>query len=153
LRAQPSCGDAMNPHESVGKWISIIYRQIRIFVDKELKTYNISSSQIQILSVIIRNDGIHQEAISKILHLDKANITRAVNKLITEKLVIREIDSKDKRAYLLHLTKRGKEFEPEINKILKKTTSILLTDFNEEEKVIAVKLLKKMHTNILTANN
>jgi DNA-binding MarR family transcriptional regulator len=143
----------MDPKESVGKWISTIYRQIRIFLDKELKKYNISSSQMLVLNTIYRNDGIHQEAISKILNLDKANITRAINKLIDEGLVNREIDSNDKRAYLLHLTNKGKKLEPEIVNILKKTTSTLLTGFTAEEKKTILNLLRKMYTNILETNN
>ena len=143
----------MDPKESIGKWISTIYRQIRIFLDRELKQFNISSSQMLILNSIYRNDGIHQETISKILNLDKANITRAINKLISEGLVIREVDKKDKRAYRLHLTKKGKQLEPEIKKILKKTTSTLLTGFTEKEKKITLELLKKLYTNILDYNN
>jgi DNA-binding MarR family transcriptional regulator len=142
----------MDSKESVGKWISTIYRQIRIFLDKELKPYNISSSQMLVLNAIYRNEGIHQEAISKLLNLDKANITRAINRLIDEDLVSREIDSNDKRAYLLHLTKKGKKLEPEIVKILKRTTSTLLKGFTAEERTIILNLLQKMYSNILETN-
>jgi DNA-binding MarR family transcriptional regulator len=143
----------MKREESIGRWVSVLYRQIRINIDKELITYNIGSTQIQVLRVIINNDGINQENISRLLHVDKATVTRSVNKLVKEGYVIRNIDANDKRAYVLHLTQKGKDLEPTLRKILKSITVKLLTDFSNEEKEIAFSIFKKMHQNMIVNNS
>lgn len=140
----------MNRPESIGKWISALYRQIQIYINKELAPYNIGSGQIRVLNVIFKNEGINQESISKTLHCDKATIGRAINKLIKEGYVSRERDPNDRRSYVLHLTKNGKNLEPEIKKILVNITSILLTGFSQEEKEIALRSLKKMFQNVIS---
>jgi DNA-binding MarR family transcriptional regulator len=98
--------------------------------------------------VLYNNDGINQEAISKILNYDKATIGRAVNKLIKEDYVNRETDPADRRAYNLHLTQKGKLLEPELKSILKGSTSTLLKDFSAREREIAFELLQRMYDNI-----
>ena len=139
----------MKSEESIGRWVSILYRQIRIHIDNELKPYNIGSGQLQVLKVIINHDGINQESISRLLHLDKATITRSVNKLVKEGYVLRNVDAHDKRAYVLHLTQKGKELEPTLNKILKGITKKLLTDFSNEEKEKVINIFRKMHQNMI----
>jgi len=138
----------MNPRESIGRWISVIYRHMQMYINKELEQYHIGSGQFQILIVLSRNDGINQESISKILNLDKATVGRAVNKVVKEGYVNRLRDQKDHRAYVLHLTPKGKEIVPNIQDSLRKITQVLLSDFTPDEKEIALNLLKKMHQNI-----
>ncbi len=139
----------MDRHESVGKLISIIYRQIQIYLNKELVEYGLSSGQIQVFSVLLKNEEINQDTISKILYLDKANIARAVNKLVKLGYVKRRIDPNDRRAYILSLTQKGKKIRPAIRKILKELTNTLLKGFDESERSIPLIHLNKMYQNIL----
>jgi DNA-binding MarR family transcriptional regulator len=139
----------MQRQESIGRWISVLFRQLQIHLNRELEIYHISISHLQILIVLYKNDSINQEAISKILNYDKATIGRAVNKLIKEDYVKREIDPTDRRAYNLHLTDKGKLLEPELRQILKNSTSILLKDFSIKEREMAFELLQKMYENII----
>ena len=140
----------MKKSESVGRWISALYRYTRIYIDKEFERFQIGSGQHHVLMVLYKNDGINQEAISKVLNLDKATIARAVNKLINHGYVQRTTDPKDHRAYILHVTHKGKKIEPEIKKTLSHISSILLTGFNQREKETALRLLKKMYQNMIS---
>jgi DNA-binding MarR family transcriptional regulator len=140
----------MKQQESIGKWISATFRYMKIYIDKEFKKYSIGSGQFQILIVLDKNDGINQESISKILNLDKANVTRAVTKLEKKNYVRRVIDPNDHRAYILHLTQSGKKLVPKIRKSLTKLSSKLLSDFSIQEKDLALKLLKRMYQNMTT---
>jgi len=140
----------METRESIGKWISNLYRQIQIYITKEFKQYHIGSGQFHVFMTLLRNDGIHQETISRSLNLDKANVTRAVNKLIEVGYVTKKVDPDDKRAFILYVTPKGRKIEPEIRKILENITSRLLSDFTKSEKKIALNLLKRMHQNMFT---
>ena len=143
----------MKQQESIGKWISATFRYMKIYIDKELHEYNIGSSQFQVMLILDKNDGINQESISKIISLDKANVTRAVNKLEKEGYVRREVDPNDHRAYILHLTKKGKEPVPNIRKSLAKLSSKLLSEFSVQEQDMALKFLKRMYQNMTTIEN
>ena len=134
--------------ESIGKWISTLYRYMQIYINKEFEQYKIGSGQFHVLLVLSRYDGINQESIAKTLHLDKATIARAVNKLIKVGYIKRAKDQKDHRAYILHLTKSGAQVVPKIRKSLAKLSMILLSDFSEKEKDLAFELLKKMYNNM-----
>jgi DNA-binding MarR family transcriptional regulator len=141
----------MEKQESIGKWVSTLSRHLRIYLDKEFEQYDISSGQIHVYMTLLNNDGINQEALANQLNLDKATISRAVEKLIKEGYVTRETNPEDHRAYNLHMTKKGKDIESEIRNSLRKVTVILLSDFKADEKEIALKLLKRMHKNLLSA--
>ena len=97
---------------------------------------------------LLRNDQTNQETVAETLNLDKATVGRAIVKLMKEGYVSRSRDQNDKRAYILRITAKGKELEPIIKKISSKVTTILLTNFQPDEKEIAFRLLKKMYQNI-----
>lgn len=143
----------MSQRESIGKWLSTIYRKSQIYINKNLERYKISSSQYLTLLILQRNEGINQEAISKELYLDKATIARAVNKLLNDKYITRKVDPNDHRAYILFLTKKGRNVVPKIRQVLNRTSGIFLTGFSPHEKEMAFKLLKKMHQNMTTIEN
>jgi DNA-binding MarR family transcriptional regulator len=141
----------MKQQESIGKWISALYRHLQIQINKEFEQYRIGSGQIHVFMRLLNTDGVNQETIAKDLNLDKATVGRAVEVLINEGYVSREIDRTDHRAYNLHVTAKGRKIEPAIKKTLNKLTSTLLSDFNKAEKELALELLKRMHHNIISA--
>ena len=94
----------MQQQESIGKWISALYRYLQMRLNSELEPYNLGSGQFPALLVLLKNEGINQETISKTLHLDKATVARAVNKLMAKGYVVRKRDPLDGRAYVLYTT-------------------------------------------------
>jgi DNA-binding MarR family transcriptional regulator len=153
LAELPTECDIMPKRESIGKWISTIYRRSQIYINKELAQYNLSSSQFLVLLNLDNTDEVHQLTVSHELHLDKATITRAVNKLMKEGYITRKIDPSDKRAYVLKITKKGRNLVPEIRKVLNRTSHIFLTGFSAQEKAVALELLKRMYQNITALDN
>lgn len=119
-------------------------------INKELSQYNIGSGQYLPLIVLINNEGINQEALAKMLHLDKATVARAISKLIEKGLVTRKVDPTDHRAYLLYITRKGKKMVTEIRKVLAHTSTILLSGFSSQDKKMALNLLRKMYQNMTT---
>jgi DNA-binding MarR family transcriptional regulator len=139
----------MKPYESLGKWISVIYRQGKIHISNELKPYNIGYGQFPFLNVLFEKDGIRQEDISRMLSIDKATTGRAIKKLEVEGYVKRVRDTEDRRAYKIFLTPRGRKMEPVLHKILLQWTNFLDADFSDEEKEKIRQLLGRMYQNAL----
>jgi DNA-binding MarR family transcriptional regulator len=143
----------MPQHESIGKWISTIYRRSQIFINKNLDRYDLTSSQYLTLLIIQQNEGINQETISHELFLDKATIARSVIKCVKQGYIKRDVDPNDKRAYILFLTQKGQKVIPSIRKVLDQTSDIFLVGFSKQEKQQALELLKKMYQNITELDN
>jgi len=134
-------------HSSLGKYISIIHRQGRIFINEKMGAYGINGSQSMFLISLFHHDGIRQEDLCHRLSIDKGTTARAIKKLEDSGLVTRERDSKDKRAYNLYLTEKAHNLKPKFLETLNEWTDALAESMTEEQKKSAFKLLEIMADN------
>jgi DNA-binding MarR family transcriptional regulator len=133
--------------ESIGRWISMLHKSMKIYVDKELEKYGIGMGQFPFFMVLFRNDGLSQEALTSIINVDKATTTRAITKLEQEGYVVRENDSDDKRVYKVFLTPKGRGMKPVMKKISDRWNKVLLDGFDGSEKSSVQKYLQQMVDN------
>lgn len=143
----------MDDFEFIGKYLSFLYRYGQAFLDRELKPYQISSGQFFILMPLFKQDGINQEAISQINKVDKATITRGIQKLIDEGYVTRKRDKQDKRAYRVYLTKKGKSIKSGILSIAQQWDDILLAHLDKEQREMIKGVLDTMIENASQTRN
>lgn len=134
-------------NRSFGLHLSIILRRGQMYLDRELEPLNVRAGQIPILRILGIKDGINQESIRKFLHLDKGTIAKTIKPLIRNGYVTRKTDPRDKRAYQIFLTGKGREILPDVKDALAKWTEVLTTDFTEKEKDMAYDLLWRMSDN------
>lgn len=130
--------------KSIGKWISILHRQSQIFLNKELKPYNLNSSEYVYLINLAENDGVNQKYLSDMIFIDDALTTRAMKSLESKGYIIREKSQKDQRSYHIRLTEKGISIQPIILEKLKSWTDIISKSMDEEEKDIIISKLKEM---------
>ncbi len=133
--------------ESIGKYISTLYRSGNAYFSKEFSKYNIGSGQFFFLTYLYANDGVIQEEISYNLNVDKGTTARAIKKLEEEGYVYRKVDEEDKRAYKVYITDKALSIKEGIYATLKKWNSIIAYGFSEEEKEITLRLLQRMVEN------
>ena len=134
-------------NESLGKWVSIIHRYGRSFIDKEFVEFDIKGGYLQFIHALYRHDGLSQDELSEALSMDKTTTARAIKELVELGYVTKEHDSQDKRFYRLSLTTKGKDVVPKLERTLKRWTEVLGTGFTESESQLALDLLKKMAEN------
>ncbi len=132
----------------IGKLISFLYRYSQMYLDKELAPYHIGAGQFYILMPLYKNDGINQESLSQSLRINKAAITRAIQKLIKEGYVFRQKSGEDKRSYQVFLTEKGRQIEPHIKQIALKWEDILLSEFDSDHRNLIVNSLGGMIENV-----
>lgn len=137
---------------SFGRLFSIIYRNISIYIDSELKEARIGAGQVSFLRALQHEDGINQETLTANFGVNKATTARAIAKLVKEGYVTRKRDKADKRAYKIYLTKKGQEMELKLKAVLQQLTESLSTGLTEAEKASVIRLLAKMSQNILAVN-
>ena len=61
--------------------ISLLYRKRAVYLNEKIKEVNLTFGLYPILITISKNDGIIQEDLAKIYHLNQSTITRNLDKL------------------------------------------------------------------------
>ncbi|MNM86606.1 Organic hydroperoxide resistance transcriptional regulator [compost metagenome] len=133
--------------DSIGRYISILYRAGAMYFNKNFNIGNIGSGQYTFLLFLENNEGVTQEEMTCKLIIDKGTTAKALKKLEEEGLVKRSVDENDKRAYRVYLTADGRDIIKDIRNVLLEWNDILTSDFTEEEKKMALNLLQRMVEN------
>jgi DNA-binding MarR family transcriptional regulator len=133
--------------ETIGRYISILYRSGKMYINSNFEKYNIGNGQYLFLMFLSHREGVTQEEMSCKLFIDKGTTAKAVKRLEDEGYIKRQVDDKDKRAYKVYLTEEGRKITAEISKVLHDWNNILTSGFTEEEKETALNLLQRMLEN------
>jgi DNA-binding MarR family transcriptional regulator len=139
--------------DSVAKWISVLHRQFQIYLNRELKEYDINSSEYIFLVNLYEKDGISQEKLSANLFINKAATARAISRLESIGYVQRNRDPLDSRAYLVTLTAKGMEMRNFIKTKLTYWTQTISEGLTEEEADDMIRKIKRMSANALFETN
>ena len=131
----------------IGKYLSMLYRHNRIFIDQHLTDPNFGSGQHTFLFYLKDHDGSTQDEISRALDIDKASTARAIQKLESHDFVKRQSDPDDRRVNHVFLTEKGAELHAELKTISNHWKSIILASFSEDEIAVLESSLKKLATN------
>jgi DNA-binding MarR family transcriptional regulator len=108
---------------------------------------DISPEQWTILLSLWEKDGITQQDLCNATFKDKPSMTRLIDNMEKQHLVVRISDKKDKRTNLVYLTKTGKELESQSFKIAISTLHEALQGISVEEMKIGQEVLRKIFTN------
>ena len=92
-------------------------------------------------------DGITQQDLCNATFKDKPSMTRLIDNMEKQHLVVRISDKKDKRTNLVYLTKTGRELESQSFKIAISTLHEALQGISVEELKIGQEVLRKIFTN------
>lgn len=135
-------------HDSPGKYITIISKNMNYYFNKKLEKYNIKRNQLQILHYLYNNEGVSQNELGKALMVDKITVTKILKGLVKEKYVEKKDGKEDKRRKELYVTEKGYKLHDEVYDIMQEVTDILFRDFSFGEEQIVRELLIRMSKNI-----
>ena len=132
---------------TLARFISLIGRCGQIYFDRKLSPIHIGFGQIRILRALDKREGINQEHIRLLSHLDKATIAKTIKPLVREGYVQRTKNPNDKRSYQISLTDKGKDIMPMLKQTIRTWTDILTAGFTDEEKSLIDALMARMSEN------
>jgi DNA-binding MarR family transcriptional regulator len=133
--------------QSLGRLIWEIQHSGQIYIDRALRQYDLGNGQYRILNLLYNNNGLFQEEIARYLRIDKAAVTKAVQKLLKEEYIRREVNSEDRRVQRVYLTEKSITIQNDLLKIFQDWEDILLNGFDNEETAILKRYLQKMVEN------
>ncbi|HLL60876.1 MAG TPA: MarR family transcriptional regulator [Candidatus Nitrosocosmicus sp.] len=124
------------------------FRNLKQWTSRMLAPYSLSSSDWAILGLLFENkEGMRILELAKEMGVEPPFVTVLIDSLEVKKLVICELDKKDKRAKTARLTKKGFELVPEIEKILKKGSQDLLKGVSKLELLAYFRVLQAIVRN------
>ncbi len=94
---------------------------------------NITAEQWSILYNLWLEEGLTQQELAHRTFRDKPSITRLINNLEKQKLVIRVNDKEDRRSNLIYLTKAGRQLKSESMEQANKTIDEALDGLSKED--------------------
>lgn len=112
-----------------------------------LNGLEITPEQWTVLLFLWEKDGVSQQELCNATFKDKPSMTRLINNMERQHLVVRISNKKDKRTNLVHLTKTGKELKDKTRRITNKTLREALDGVTLEELSISQEVLRKIFVN------
>ena len=107
----------------------------------------ISPEQWTVLLYLWRKDGVTQQQLCNATYKDKPSMTRLIDNMEKQHLVVRISDKQDRRTNLIHLTRTGRELEKKSQKITLQTLKEALDGVDVHDLKIAQEVLKAIFTN------
>ena len=87
-------------------YISLLHREHAKYINEHVKEEDLSFGLHPLLIIIYEQEGINQEKLAEILHLNESTITRNLKKLEFKGFIERV---KDKRKKIMKVTPKGKK--------------------------------------------
>ena len=109
--------------------LNLFLCNLNVVARRIASNHNLSSSQYFTLSAI-SSMGINMTDLSKRVGIDNSTLTRNINILIKNKLVIKKRSSSDRRGFIVYLTPEGDK----IIDLMEKQMDVLITDFTTDLK-------------------
>ncbi len=95
---------------SILAWLHLmrIHQQVQKHETAQLAAHNLTLPQFDVLVQLWKEEGITQQALADRLFVTKGNVCGLMDRMMEQGLVERRADPDDGRAYMLHLTPKGK---------------------------------------------
>ena len=131
-------------------WIQRIDQAVRqqILAGFKARGVSISAPQWEILSVLWQRDGLTQTKLAAATTIDKASITRILDRMARDGLVERRADPDDRRAFRIHLRKAGKKLHEQLLPDVQKIIARAFSEIDEEQQRAATDFLKQVYKNL-----
>ena len=108
----------------------------------------ITPEQWTVLIFLWEKDGVTQQELCNATFKDKPSMTRLIDNMERQHLVVRISDKKDRRTHQIHLTKYGRELEAKARLVANQTLEEALKGVKLEELSVGQELLKNIFFNI-----
>jgi DNA-binding MarR family transcriptional regulator len=95
----------------------VVMKKIDRTLSQQLEPYGVSIPQSFILYSLMEQDGATLKEIGNKTLIDSSSMTVLVDKLEKDELVVRKLDSQDRRAIRVVITEKGRDIAEKVSKI------------------------------------
>lgn len=109
---------------------------------------DITMEQWSLLDILWKKDGCTQHELGARTFREKASITRLLDKLEQQNIVIRVPDRSDRRVRFVYLTAKGKSIEETATRVVRETYKHAVAGIPEEQVLICKRVLNQVFENL-----
>ena len=109
---------------------------------------DITPEQWTVLYYLWSRDGVTQQELCNVTFKDKPSMTRLIDNLEKQQLVVRSPGVKDRRINLIRLTDKGRELEVATKPLVTAIMRTALDGFSDREVEMAGRMLTKVFGNL-----
>lgn len=118
--------------------------------DAFFKTFGLTDVQFNVLMLLCYqagdNEGLSQAELSKMMLVNRANITTLIDRMEKTGMVIRTSVSNDRRTNIIKLTAKGKKLFAKAEPLYAQQVKEMMTGFNQAEQKNLITSLEKIRT-------
>ncbi len=130
--------------------VSAINRETMAFFEKSFTRFGLTRGTTPIILAVFEEEGINQKELAEKLHMDKANITRALDKLVQLRYIEKRKNWHDSRITNIYSTELGQNIKKELDEVMNQWEEKLFSEFRTEDREPIRKLLSKIEENACT---
>ncbi len=130
--------------DSLGFQVNMTANAMKNRFNNFLKPYSLTSEQYVIMKSVEENPDISPTQLSEITFKDKTTITRMIDTLVKNGMLIRIPREDDRRAYNIQWSSKGEEVMKNILPIAEDVINKLRSQFQPQELEIFLNILEKL---------
>ena len=138
-------------NKTLAPWIGSTCKRINMYISDVFQKNNIQVTKEQWILLKILNedkDGIVQNELAFITERNKASLTRLINVMEKNNLVVRIPSKEDSRKNLIYTTKTGKQLFLKMKPLMLNSLEILQNGITDEEKKTVINVMTKIQNNL-----
>ncbi|WP_394149072.1 MarR family winged helix-turn-helix transcriptional regulator [Vibrio maritimus] len=132
--------------ESVFRLVHSLKRQMTEQIEQ--LDYDIAPMHMRVMKIITKTSPCTSIDIAHYLDRDKAQVTRLINALISQDLLVKAANPADKRSHFLELTESGQKVMASLADIDRRVFEMMSDGINQDELVDFTKTAEKMARNL-----
>ena len=134
--------------ENVGSVLADASRLIRRAFDARARDIGVTRPQWQVLSLLVRHEGINQGGLAELLEVEPITVCRMVDRLQEADLVERRPDPADRRSWRLFLTEKARELLQQLRPVADAMLEQALDGVSENDRAALVSTLDRIRANL-----
>lgn len=135
-------------NEEMTYLVYVMQKRMRRQMSAALDRDDITLEQYVVLYNLVDQDGINQKSLSHKVDKDQATLARILDILENRGYVVRRTTEKDRRAFLVFITKEGKNKVKEIARRLRMVHKEIVEGIPSDRVDLFVELIKQMNQNL-----
>jgi len=143
-------------NKTLGPWIGRTYKMMNMYISDVFHQNNIQVTKEQwiVLKILHEdNDRIIQNELAFITGRNKASLTRLINVMEKNQMVIRISSKEDSRKNLIHITKNGKQLFLKMRPLMLESMKTLQSGISENEISNFIMVMSKIQNNLKNQSN
>lgn len=127
----PAC---FAPEHSLPHAFSVVANRISRMLERMYgELFGLSVADWRIVAILGTHYPLSAKALAELTAMDQVSVSRAIDQLSNKKLVLRRIDTADRRRVALSLSKRGHDIYNQVVPLLYASERMLLSELSPED--------------------